>query len=86
MLYLVSDDSMNRDVTRFGDDDFTFVVRADNDQELANAIAEVLDDNDHVNDNGPLEDWDGSCWKIRELSEPVNLELSICRKISAKRY
>lgn len=31
MLYLVSDDSMNRDVTRFGDDDFTFVVRADND-------------------------------------------------------
>lgn len=86
MLYLVSDDSMNRDVTRFGDDDFTFVVRADNDQELANAIAEVLDDNDYVNGNGPLEDWDGSGWKIRELSEPFNLELSICRKISAKRY
>lgn len=86
MLYLVSDDSMDRDVTRFGDDDFTFVVRADNDQELANAIAEVLDDNDHVNDNGPLEDWDGSGWKIRELSELFNLELSICRKISAKRY
>lgn len=86
MLYLVSDDSMNRDVTRFGDDDFTFVVRADNDQELANAIAKVLDDYDNVNCNGPLEDWDGSGWKIRELSEPFNFELSICCKISAKRY
>lgn len=86
MLYLVSDDSMNRDVTRFGDDDFTFVVRADNDQELANAIAEVLDDYDNVNCSGPLEDWDGSGWKVRELNEPFNLELSICRKISGKRY
>lgn len=86
MLYLVSDDSMNRDITRFGDDDFTFVVRADNDQELANAIAEVLDDYCNVNGDGPLEDWDGSGWKVRELSEPFNIELSICRKISAKRY
>lgn len=86
MWYLVSDDSMNRDVTRFGDDDFTFVVRADSDQELANVIAEVLDDYDHVNGNGPLEDWDGSGWQVRELSEPFNLELSICRKISGKRY
>lgn len=54
MLYLVSDDSMNRDVTHFVDDELTFVVRADNDQELANAIAEVLDDYDNVNCSGPL--------------------------------
>lgn len=86
MLYLVSDSRMEKDVTRFYDDDFAFVVRADNDQELVKAIANVVE-NMYCNDDydTTLDDYDGSRWQVRELGDNFEIELSICRKIGGKR-
>lgn len=86
MLYLVSEDLMNRDITRFHDDDFAFVVRANDDTELINAIATVVEEH-YCNDNydTTLDDFDNSVWQVRELGENFDVELSICRKISGKR-
>ena len=86
MLYLVSEDLMNRDITHFHDDDFAFVVRANNDTELINAIATVVEEH-YCNDDcdTTLDDFDSSVWQVRELGENFDVELSICRKISGKR-
>ena len=88
MLYLVSDSRIDKDV-RLGEyeDDIYFVVDADNDQELINAIATAIerkcDEDDY--DETTLDDYDGSTWQVRELGEPFKVELSISRKIGGKR-
>ena len=86
MLYLVSDDLMNRDITRFHDEDFAFVVRANNDTELVNAIATVVEEH-YCNDDydTTLDDYDGSSWQVRELGDNFDIKLSIKREISGKR-
>lgn len=86
MLYLVSDDLMNRDITRFHDEDFAFVVRANNDTELVNAIATVVEEH-YCNDDydTTLDDYDDSGWQVRELGDNFKIELSIKREISGKR-
>ena len=86
MLYLVSDSRIDKDV-RLGEYDICFVVNADNDQELINAIAEAIDDKCYKDaySDVTLDDYDGSTWQVRELGEPFKVELSISRKISGKR-
>lgn len=69
------------------DTDLDFTVCANNDSELANAIAEAIDvkcDEDYYNDS-TLDDYNGSTWQVRELGEPFKVVLSISRKISGKR-
>lgn len=74
-------------VTSLQDSDLNFTVRANNDSELINAIAETIDDrcNEDYYDDRTLDDYDGSTWQVRELGEPFEVELSISRKISGKR-
>ena len=75
------------DVTLSQDADRHFTIRANNDSELINAIAEAIDaecDKDYYDDI-TLDDYDGSIWEVRELGEPFKIELSISRKISGKR-
>ena len=87
MLYLVSDSNMDDGFVCSYDDDNCFVVRADNDNELLNAIAEVLEykcDKDDYSDM-TLDDYDGSRWQVRELGEEFEVELEISRKIGGKR-
>lgn len=74
-------------VTHSQDSDLNFTVCANNDSELINAIAEAIDDrccDDYYSDTS-LDDYDGSTWRVRELGEPFNIELSISRKIGGKR-
>lgn len=87
MLYLITDDSFNGDITHFDSEDGCFVVRANNDEELANAIAYFVDSNycDKYNYGNTLEDYNGSAWTVRELGEEFKIELNIERKISGKR-
>lgn len=69
------------------DTNLDFTVCANNDSELANAIAEAIDvkcDEDYYNDS-TLDDYNGSVWQVRELGEPFKIELSISRKIGGKR-
>lgn len=74
-------------VTSLQNSDLNFTVRANNDSELINAIAEAIDDrcNEDYYDDITLDDYDGSTWQVRELGEPFEVELSISRKISGKR-
>lgn len=74
-------------VTSLQYSDLNFTVRANNDSELINAIAETIDDrcNEDYYDDRTLDDYDGSTWQVRELGEPFGVELSISRKISGKR-
>ena len=74
-------------VTSLQNSDLNFTVRANNDSELINAIAETFDDrcNEDYYDDITLDDYDGSTWQVRELGEPFEVELSISRKISGKR-
>lgn len=74
-------------VTSLRNSDLNFTVRANNDSELINAIAETIDDrcNEDYYDDRTLDDYDGSTWQVRELGEPFEVELSISRKISGKR-
>lgn len=74
-------------VTSLQDSDLNFTVRANNDSELINTIAETIDDrcNEDYYDDRTLDDYDGSTWQVRELGEPFEVELSISRKISGKR-
>lgn len=87
MLYLIADDSFNRDVTPFGSEDGCFVVRANNDEELANAIVSFIESNycDNYDYDSTIEDYDGSAWVVRELGEEFKIELNIERKVSGKR-
>ena len=87
MLYLVSDSNMDNGFVCSYDDDNCFVVRADNDNELINAIAEVLENKCDEDDYGEmtLDDYDGSVWQVRELGEDFEVELEISRKIGGKR-
>lgn len=74
-------------VTSLQNSDLNFTVRANNDSELINVIAETIDDrcNEDYYDDRTLDDYDGSTWQVRELGEPFEVELSISRKISGKR-
>lgn len=74
-------------VTSLQNSDLNFTVRANNDSELINAIAEAIDDrcNEDYYDDITLDDYDGSTWQVRELGEPFEVKLSISRKISGKR-
>lgn len=74
-------------VTSLQNSDLNFIVRANNDSELINAIAETIDDrcNEDYYYDRTLDDYDGSTWQVRELGEPFEVELSISRKISGKR-
>ena len=74
-------------VTSLQNSDLNFTVRANNDSELINAIAETIDDrcNEDYYDDRTLDDYDGSTWQVRELGEPFEVKLSISRKISGKR-
>ncbi len=87
MLYLIADDSFNRNVTSFDSEDGCFVVRANNDEELTDAIASFVDSNycDKYDYDNTLEDYDGSVWTVRELGEEFKIELNIERKVSGKR-
>ena len=89
MLYLVADNCFNKDTTRIYEDDVCFVVNANNDQELVNAITAVIENKCYEDDyysNMTLDDYDGTVWQVRELGENFKIELSISRKISGKRY
>lgn len=74
-------------VTSLQNSDLNFTVRANNDSELINVIAETIDDrcNEDYYDDRTLDDYDGSTWQVREPGEPFEVELSISRKISGKR-
>lgn len=75
------------DVTESQNANRRFTVCANNDSELINAIARAIDaqcDEDYYDDI-TLDDYDGSIWEVRELSEPFKIELSISRKIGGKR-
>lgn len=88
MLYFVSDSRIDKDV-RLGEyeDDTYFVVNADNDQELINAIATAIENKCDEDDYGEmtLDDYDGSVWQVRELGENFEVELEVSRKIGGKR-
>ena len=75
------------DVTLNDASDLNFVVSANNDIELMNAIAEAIENHCYEDDYSDmtLDDYDGSVWQVRELGEPFKVELSICRKIGGKR-
>ena len=88
MLYLVSDSHIDEDVRLCEyEDDICFVVNADNDQELINAIATAIERKCGEDDYGEtiLDDYDGSTWQVRELGENFKVELEITRKIGGKR-
>lgn len=87
MLYLIADDSFNGDITHFDSEDGCFVVRANNDEELTNAIVSFIESHycDNYDYDTALEDYDGSAWVVRELGEEFKIELNIERKISGKR-
>lgn len=74
------------DVTYSKDADLHFIVCANNDSELINAIAESIDEYYDDSYSGmTLDNYDGSVWQVRELGEPFKVELSISRKIGGKR-
>lgn len=75
------------DVKQSQNYDRHFTVCANNDSELINAIAEVVDDKcyEDAYSDVTLDDYDGSVWEVRELGEPFKIELSISRKICGKR-
>lgn len=81
MLYLVSE------FTRIDEDDVCFVVNANNDQELVNAIAVVIENKCYEDDYSDmtLDDYDGSVWQVRELGENFEIELEVSCKIGGKR-
>lgn len=86
MLYLVSENRMDKDACLYKDD-VCFVVNASSDQELINAIAAAIEnkcDEDDYSD-ATLDDYDGSHWQVRELGENFEIELEISRKIGGKR-
>lgn len=88
MLYLVSDSRIDKNVRLCKyEDDICFVVNADNDQELINAIATAIERKCDEDDYGEttLDDYDGSTWQVRELGENFEVELEISRKIGGKR-
>ena len=75
------------DVTHSQDAELNFIVCANNDSELMNAIAEAIEDKscEYGYEDINLDDYNGSVWQVRELGEPFKVELSISRKISGKR-
>lgn len=76
------------DVKQSQNADRHFTICANNDSELINAIAEVIDsecNEDYYYDDITLDDYDGSVWEVRELGELFKIELSISRKICGKR-
>lgn len=87
MLYLVSENKMDSDFVCLYEDDVCFIVRADNDKELITAIAANIENKCYEDDysDATLDDYDGSCWQVRELGENFEVELEISRKISGKR-
>lgn len=91
MLYLISDDSFNKDVNRditfLNSSDGCFVAHANNDEELTNAIISYINEvyvcsYDY---NTSLEDYDGSRWTVRPLGEEFQFELGIEHKVSGRR-
>lgn len=74
------------DVTHSKNADLNFTICANNDSELINALAEAIDAYYEDAYSGiTLDDYNGSIWQVRELSEPFNIELSVSHKISGKR-
>lgn len=86
MLYLVSENRMDKDACLY-EDDVCFVVNASSDQELINAIATAIENKCDEDDYGEttLDDYDGSVWQVRELDENFEVELEVSRKIGGKR-
>lgn len=91
MLYLISDDSFNkdfnRDVTFFDDVNGCFVAHVNNDEELTNAIISYINEvyvSGYDYDTS-LEDYDGSRWTVRPLGEEFQFELGIEQKFSGRR-
>ena len=77
MLYLVSVSGVGAGSSL--DDYENFIVEAENEDNLAAAIVA-----ERIDDLGAAE-LNGSVWRVRELGENFDVELSICRKISGKR-
>lgn len=82
MLYLVSDNTIDTVNKFICDDNNYFIVEADNDKELATAIANIVIDYDWYSDATEL---DTTCWNIRELGDSFEFQIFSPKMLDGKR-
>lgn len=82
MLYLVCDDTIDTVNEFICDDDNYFIVEADNDKELATAIANVVIEYDWYSDATKI---DATCWNVRELGDNFEFQIFSPKTFNGKR-
>lgn len=82
MLYLVCHDAIDTVNEFICDDNNYFIVEADNDKELATAIANVVIDCDWYSDGAEV---DTTCWNVRELGDNFEFQIFSPKMFDGKR-
>lgn len=82
MLYLVCHDAIDTVNEFICDDNNYFIVEADNDKELATAIANVVIDCDWYSGEAEV---DTTCWNVRELGDNFEFQIFSPKTFEGKR-